>query len=99
MVAVMDTLAATKAVVLQRGLVLRNEVQLVEGDDGVEYPVSVPVEAKIGEIIDVSTWASVGAYVNRGQIRLLAPSELLMLQQALDAEAAKAPSDIKKKGA
>lgn len=60
---------------LPQSIVLRNEVELVEQDDGSVVEQAQRVYAKVGEIVDVSHWHSINAYVERGSIMLLGPTE------------------------
>lgn len=87
----MKLVTATLAVALRPGLRLRNEKELVEEEDGSITEKWVPVDAQVGEVIDVSEWAELGSYIDRGMIRLLTPDE----SRQYEAEQAKAKAAAK----
>lgn len=82
-----DTVTYETLVQVLQPIVLRNDRELQEGEDGEVYEIDVPVFANPGDIIDVSGWHDIGAYVNRGQIRILGPEEHRSYVERREAEA------------
>ena len=79
------------AQVLTSGIRLRNEkvTELVEQPNGeIQEMVTInKVDAQPGDIIDVTDWAHIQAYVERGQITLLTQDQIAA-HKAAEAKAA-----------
>lgn len=104
----MPTLTKVYAQVLTAGIRLRNEkvFEAVEQPDGsiVEEQVGVNhIDATPGQVIDVTGWHNLQAYVERGQIMLMSVEQAIAHESALadepreasgaDDSASQAPSD------
>ncbi len=63
------------AEVVSTGIRVPAEVQLVEQEDGEIIEVGGLRDVEPGEVIEVTDWAHIGAYVERGQIMLLTTAQ------------------------
>jgi hypothetical protein len=59
---------------IRKRLQVGAEDDFVEGEDGETYSVTTPVYAEIGDVVDVSDWAHLQAYVSNGSINLIPQS-------------------------
>lgn len=74
--------------VLQPGLCIGKTKELVEiadpeGGDPIITEVEVKEMAEVGSVIDVTGWAWIQSYVERGQLSLLSPEQV---KQHMDAQ-------------
>lgn len=91
----MPTLTKVYAQVLTAGIRLRNEkvFEAVEQPDGsiVEEQVGVNhIDATPGQVIDVTGWHNLQAYVERGQIMLMSVEQAIAHESALADESGEA---------